>query len=243
MDRSSRQGLRSERISNSPYKRPEASGLKKSSSTTFSTVKNIFSYALSPLFRSSSSADLTLPTTNSDIKEIDQKSESGSEDGWNGSPPALDNGKEGINGSMDVFDLAAAAGRHGKEFEDRAAKWRAKGEVVGGRRDLARRSLTVSHTLLGFKLILRVSHLLQAAHRPHRHLMTLLLSNRMDSAHSPLPKSALTLPLYLRPYARRMAAPSSPLLRSFHPHLPLAMPTLHRPLPWPHSSRPKRDQP
>ena len=43
----------------------------------------------------------------------------------------------------DVFHLAAAAGRDGQEFEERAAEWRAKGEKLGGRRDTARRSLEV----------------------------------------------------------------------------------------------------
>ena len=45
---------------------------------------------------------------------------------------------------QDVFDLAAAAGRDGREFDDRAAEWRAKGEKVGGRRDMVRRNLEVS---------------------------------------------------------------------------------------------------
>lgn len=46
--------------------------------------------------------------------------------------------------SADVFDLAAAAGRGGNDFERRTAEFRARGEIPGGRRDLARRSLEVS---------------------------------------------------------------------------------------------------
>lgn len=44
---------------------------------------------------------------------------------------------------QDVFSLAAAGGREGPEFEDRAASWRAQGEKAGGRRDMARRALEV----------------------------------------------------------------------------------------------------
>ena len=133
MDRSSHQSLRPERIANSPYRRPAANGMKKSSS--FASIRSIFSYPLN-LFRNPSE-ELSLPTTTSDLPvQVEANSESGSEDEWNGQPPASANG-------MDVFDAAAGAGRTGPEFEARTASWRAKGEVPGGRRDLARRSLEV----------------------------------------------------------------------------------------------------
>lgn len=133
MDRSSHQSLRPERIANSPYRRPVANGMKKSSS--FASIRSILSYPLN-LFRNPSQ-ELSLPTTTSDLPvQVEANSESGSEDEWNGQPPTSADG-------MDVFDAAASAGRTGPEFEARTAQWRAKGEVPGGRRDLARRSLEV----------------------------------------------------------------------------------------------------
>ena len=66
----------------------------------------------------------------------DQKSESGSEHNWDAQPPA------GMSG-QDVFSLAAAAGRDGEAFEERAAAWRSRGEVPGGRRDTTRRGSQV----------------------------------------------------------------------------------------------------
>lgn len=93
------------------------------------------------MFRGNSQ-ELTLPTNISDLPaEVETRSESGSEDGWNGQGPA------GVNG-MDLFDAAAAGGRTGPEFEERQAEWRAKGEVPGGRREMARRSLEVSSFVL-----------------------------------------------------------------------------------------------
>ncbi|ORY33450.1 hypothetical protein BCR39DRAFT_557135 [Naematelia encephala] len=90
-----------------------------------------------PSFFSRSSASI-LPTTHQDIAEA--RSESGSEDEWNGEPPVAMDGE-------DVFDLAAAGGRTGKEFEARAADWRAKGEIPGGRRQAARQNLLGTVTL------------------------------------------------------------------------------------------------
>lgn len=46
---------------------------------------------------------------------------SGSEDGWNGEPPAVMNGQ-------DVYDLAGAAGRQGREFEERAERHRGQAQ-------------------------------------------------------------------------------------------------------------------
>jgi len=101
----------------------------------FVTIKSIYSYFTSPFARSESES--TLPIH---FVDVDQNSESGSEDGWNGDAPALMEGQ-------DVIDLAAAAGRDGQEFEGRAAEWRARGEKAGGRRDTVRRNLEV-----GFRL-------------------------------------------------------------------------------------------
>ncbi len=100
---------------------------------SFATIKSIYSYFTSPFSRSESES--TLPTHRIDVE---QKSESGSEDEWNGDAPGLMNGQ-------DVFDLAAAGGRDGQGFEERAAEWRARGEKVGGRRDAARRGIEVGY--------------------------------------------------------------------------------------------------
>lgn len=51
--------------------------------------------------------------------DVDSKSESGSEDGWNGQAPA------GMS-RKDMFDLAAAGGRQGDAFDQRAVEWRQK---------------------------------------------------------------------------------------------------------------------
>jgi len=86
---------------------------------------------------------MSLPRTTADLHvEPEPQSESGSEDGWNGEPP------ENMDG-MDVFKMAAAGGRQGKDFEERTEEWRSKGEVPGGRRESARRSLQVG-CMLGF---------------------------------------------------------------------------------------------
>ncbi|WWC72030.1 uncharacterized protein I206_105989 [Kwoniella pini CBS 10737] len=138
MERSSSQrDLRAERIARTPYNRPEPSRLRKSASMTpLATLKSIVSYVSSPFTKSSSSV---LPTHTDDgplrIADVDQdtKSESGSEDEWNGEPPSQMNGQ-------DIFTLAAAAGRSGQQFEDRAITWRTN-EVPGGRRQLARLAL------------------------------------------------------------------------------------------------------
>ena len=81
---------------------------------------------------------MTLPRTTADLPvEKEARSESGSEDGWNGEPP------ESMEG-MDVFQMAAAGGRQGKDFDDRTEEWRSKGEVPGVRRESARKSIQVS---------------------------------------------------------------------------------------------------
>ena len=63
-------------------------------------------------------------------------SESGSEDLEDEDAPGTPDGP-------DLFAVAAAAGRNGADFEERAAEWRARGEVEGGRRDAVRRQLEV----------------------------------------------------------------------------------------------------
>lgn len=94
-------------------------------------IKSALSLFTSPFSRSPS----TLPTHN-DI-EVDQRSESGSEDNWDGEAPITM--KE-----QDVFSLAAAAGRSGEDFEGRQIAWRSKGEVPGSKHDVVRRGLQVS---------------------------------------------------------------------------------------------------
>jgi hypothetical protein len=42
---------------------------------------------------------------------------------------------------QDVFSLAAAGGREGAQFEERAEQWRSNGEKIGGNRDVARKGL------------------------------------------------------------------------------------------------------
>ncbi|OCF77322.1 hypothetical protein I204_01309 [Kwoniella mangroviensis CBS 8886] len=143
MERSSSQrDLRSERLSRTPYTRPEPSRLRKSASMTpFATLKSIVNYVSSPFTRTSSSTAV-LPThsTSNELAvrvtdvDIDQRSESGSEDEWNGEPPSKMEGQ-------DIFSLAAAAGRGGDDFDKRAASWRSKGEVPGGKRQLNRLAL------------------------------------------------------------------------------------------------------
>ncbi|WVR07672.1 hypothetical protein IAU60_004714 [Kwoniella sp. DSM 27419] len=140
MERSSSQrDLRVERLSKTPYTRPEPSKLRRSASITpLSTLRSIVNYVSSPFSRSQS----LLPQHTSDLQADpvpDTKSESGSEDGWNGEAPVQMDGQ-------DVFDLAAAAGRQGKEFENRAATWRAKGDRLGGRRELDRLALKAEPT-------------------------------------------------------------------------------------------------
>lgn len=140
---------RAERLErSSPYARPAEAKVKRSSSMivrfatllspeavaddqSFPGIRSLVSYITHPFARSPSTQGL--PITNQDI---DQKSESGSEDGWNGEPSQQ-------MAEADVFDLAEAAGRDGPELEDRADKWRARGEIAGGRRDTARRNLQV----------------------------------------------------------------------------------------------------
>ncbi|WVW86187.1 hypothetical protein I302_108228 [Kwoniella bestiolae CBS 10118] len=148
MERSSSQrDLRSERLSRTPYARPEPSRLRKSASMTpLATLKSIVNYVSSPFTRTSSSVlpthsnsnDLAVRVTDADI---DQRSESGSEDEWNGEPPSKMEGQ-------DIFSLAAAAGRKGDDFEERAASWRNKGEVPGGNRQLNRLALQNSSSEL-----------------------------------------------------------------------------------------------
>ncbi|WVQ66973.1 uncharacterized protein L199_005165 [Kwoniella botswanensis] len=150
MERSSSQrDLRSERLSRTPYTRPEPSRLRKSASMTpFATLKSIVNYVSSPFTRtSSSSAVLPTHSTSNELAvrvpdvDIDQRSESGSEDEWNGEPPSKLEGQ-------DIFSLAAAAGRGGDEFDKRAASWRNKGEVLGGKRQLNRLALQNSSSEL-----------------------------------------------------------------------------------------------
>ncbi|ORX40584.1 hypothetical protein BD324DRAFT_606465 [Kockovaella imperatae] len=131
---------RSERVNATPYRRPQQ--VKKSTSTPFSGLRNMISYALSPLFRQENR--LALPSNTGDITmEPEVPSESGSEDNWGSSPS---NTRQG-----DVLSMAEAAGRSGADFEDRAAEWRARGEVPGGRRDTTRRSLAVSWSKLSWE--------------------------------------------------------------------------------------------
>ncbi|WWD03659.1 hypothetical protein V865_001714 [Kwoniella europaea PYCC6329] len=150
MERSSSQrDLRSERLSRTPYTRPEPSRLRKSASMTpFATLKSIVNYVSSPFTRTSSSSAV-LPTHSTSngsavrVTDVDiyQRSESGSEDEWNGEPPSNMEGQ-------DIFSLAAAAGRGGDAFDKRAASWRSKGEVPGGKRQLNRLALQNSSSEL-----------------------------------------------------------------------------------------------
>jgi hypothetical protein len=78
----------------------------------------------------------TLPQHTADIRTDRAQSESGSEDGWDGEPPRMMAGQDG-------FDLAAAAGREGIAFEARTEEYRSKGELPGGRREVARKQLLV----------------------------------------------------------------------------------------------------
>ncbi|KAL7418447.1 hypothetical protein Q5752_006905 [Cryptotrichosporon argae] len=150
MDRSSsRKNLRSERISNSPYARPEKTrsrehgGLK-----SFPSLSSLVSFVASPFRRAPSlpthsTRQITHSATGDDKIDVDAApSVSGSEDEWNGEPP------EEMDG-QDVFSLAAAGGREGDEFERRAETYRARGEVAGGRLDLARRGLTAPTSIFG----------------------------------------------------------------------------------------------
>lgn len=98
---------------------------------TLGAIKSALSLFTSPFSRSPS----TLPTHNA--IEVDQCSESGSEDNWDGEAPATM--KE-----QDVFSLAAAAGRSGEDFEGRQIAWRSKGEVPGSKHGVVRRELQVS---------------------------------------------------------------------------------------------------
>lgn len=99
------------------------------------------SYITAPFARSPPSKGL--PFTQADIA-VEQKSESGSEDEWNGQPSEQMHGK-------DVFDLAQAAGRDGADFDSRADQWRARGEKAGGRRETSRKALFVSAVSLSFE--------------------------------------------------------------------------------------------
>lgn len=88
----------------------------------FSPLSSLVNFVSAP-FRKS-----TLPRHSQDadgrILDDDQRSVSGSEDGWNGEPPT-------IMEEVDVFSLASAAGRGGPEFEARAQTWRAnKGRLA-----------------------------------------------------------------------------------------------------------------
>ncbi|CAK9782982.1 hypothetical protein CC85DRAFT_329080 [Cutaneotrichosporon oleaginosum] len=93
---SSRKDLRSERISNTPYRRNERPVAKQTS--WFSNLTASITSTLSR-FRSRDG------------------SVSGSEDEWGGEGPAHMAGQ-------DMFSLAEAAGRGGEEFAERAAAWR-----------------------------------------------------------------------------------------------------------------------
>lgn len=68
--------------------------------------------------------------TQQDI-DIDRKSESGSEDGWNGEPSQQM--KQG-----DIFEADEKKG-----MSSSAEKWKAMGEISGGKRDTARKNLQV----------------------------------------------------------------------------------------------------
>lgn len=85
---------------------------------SFPSLRSIYSFVTAPFSRQP-----LLPQTNQDLPiEEDQKSQSGSEDGWNGTPPA---GMEG----QDMFSIAAAGGRQGGDFEKRAIENRDEGAI------------------------------------------------------------------------------------------------------------------
>ncbi|TYJ54195.1 hypothetical protein B9479_005121 [Cryptococcus floricola] len=132
--RSSQHGKRSERLNRTPYARPTPTKPKTTpGSGTFGAIKSVFSNLISSPF---SRGSPSLPTHNSLPVDRYQRSESGSEDNWEGDEPVQMKGQ-------DVFSLAEAAGRGGEGFEARQVEWRTKGEVAGGRREAARRDLQV----------------------------------------------------------------------------------------------------
>ncbi|KAK4685376.1 hypothetical protein P7C73_g4772, partial [Tremellales sp. Uapishka_1] len=145
MDRSSsRKNLKAERLAVTPYDRPDTpkknTPKKDTPTASFSALRSIYSLISSPFKRSPPA----LPVHSSSLRNQlnvavspAQRSESGSEDNWDGEAPHAMAGQ-------DVFSLAAAGGRDRDQFEERAETWRAREEIPGGRRDLARRGLETS---------------------------------------------------------------------------------------------------
>lgn len=130
MDRSQRQLSRQERISNSPYKRPQSQSTLVTPKSpisvsylrlhrpikptrelmvqSFPSLRSIYSFVTAPFSRQP-----LLPQTHQDLAiEEDQKSQSGSEDGWNGTaPPGMER--------EDLSSLAAVGRRGNSDIESR----------------------------------------------------------------------------------------------------------------------------
>ncbi|EIW72110.1 hypothetical protein TREMEDRAFT_72658 [Tremella mesenterica DSM 1558] len=144
MERSSTpKSIRAEReAANSPYDR-SLRVLKPKQSvgiSPFASLRSLYSFVTGSISRTTP----LLPNTSQDIDSppaSDQQSVSGSDDEWEGEEPKRMQGE-------DVFSLAAAAGRKGGNVDDRALEFRARGEIPGGRRDLARRALEGDSSLI-----------------------------------------------------------------------------------------------
>ncbi|KAL1408542.1 hypothetical protein Q8F55_005354 [Vanrija albida] len=207
----SRKDLRSERLNQSPYARPARGEVRRSAShSAFSPLSSLVNFVSAP-FRKS-----TLPRHSQDadgrILEDDQRSVSGSEDGWNGEPPT-------VMEEVDVFSLASAAGRAGPEFEARAQSWRAsKGLLTQNSRGI--RNSTSSWELLSLDegRTIRPSPSMPAFHQSARRTPAQKASglpSRPAIPGSYLKNQLLSTPKAADGPSAYSSSPSSVALRSF----------------------------